>query len=230
VSKRTALVLAAAAGLCGLAASGLIGFIGHAPGRAATWADVRAWLTFAAVVVGVPAALYQLSLQRRQLASQQSVIEGEVERNKRRDELRDGQLRELQQRAELLERQQADQIKLRWAGSVDSTYMAIVTNESSRPIRNLACQIAAPGREPQLAIRRGPFVPSGFEPGKHFPLVSEGSCASLIRVAESYGFVFALEYGHPDARISARFTDDGGLHWQIDHDLHLEKLSSRDDW
>jgi hypothetical protein len=42
------------------------------------------------------AALFQLDLQRRQLASQQAVIEGEVERNKRRDELLDGQLRELQ--------------------------------------------------------------------------------------------------------------------------------------
>jgi hypothetical protein len=34
----------------------------------------------------------------------------------------------------------------------------------------------------------------------------------------------------PDATMTARFTDDAGLHWQIDHDLHLEKLDSRDDW
>jgi hypothetical protein len=108
--------------------------------------------------------------------------------------------------------------------------MAIVTNESGRPIRNVACEIEAPGQGPQPAIRRGPFVSSGFEPGKHVPLVSEGSRTSLIRITESYAFVFALAYGHPGARISARFTDDGGLYWQIDHDLHLEKLSNRDDW
>jgi hypothetical protein len=25
-----------------------------------------------------------------------------------------------------------------------------------------------------------------------------------------------------------RFTDDAGLHWEIDNDLHLKKLDSRD--
>ena len=43
-------------------------------------------------------------------------------------------------------------------------------------------------------------------------------------------FVFALTCGHPGAHITARFTDDARLYWQIDHDLHLEKLDSRDDW
>jgi hypothetical protein len=27
-----------------------------------------------------------------------------------------------------------------------------------------------------------------------------------------------------------RFDDDPGNHWQIDDDLHLEQLDSRDDW
>jgi hypothetical protein len=29
--------------------------------------------------------------------------------------------------------------------------------------------------------------------------------------------------------VEVRFTDDAGLHWQIDHDLHLEKLLDRPD-
>jgi hypothetical protein len=28
--------------------------------------------------------------------------------------------------------------------------------------------------------------------------------------------------------MTLRFTGDAGLHWQIDHDLHLEKLDNRD--
>jgi len=32
----------------------------------------------------------------------------------------------------------------------------------------------------------------------------------------------------PDGRVIARFTDDAGLHWQIDQDLHLERLSERE--
>jgi hypothetical protein len=32
----------------------------------------------------------------------------------------------------------------------------------------------------------------------------------------------------PEGRMTARFTDDAGMHWQIDPDLHLGKLNSRD--
>jgi hypothetical protein len=35
---------------------------------------------------------------------------------------------------------------------------------------------------------------------------------------------------HPKAQVTARLTDDAGLHWQVDPDLHLEKLGDRDDW
>jgi hypothetical protein len=30
--------------------------------------------------------------------------------------------------------------------------------------------------------------------------------------------------------VTARFTDDAGLHWQVDPDLHVEKLPDRSDW
>ena len=88
------------------------GFIWQAPGRASTWADVRTWVTFAVVLVGVPTALVQLNLQRLQLRSQQQVISDEAVRNQRRDKLLDGQLAELEQRARVLERQQAEAVEL----------------------------------------------------------------------------------------------------------------------
>lgn len=67
---------------------------------------------FAVIVIGVVIALVQMDLQRRQLASQQSVIEGEVTRNQRRDQLLDVQLRELEQRARTFDREQAEAIDL----------------------------------------------------------------------------------------------------------------------
>jgi hypothetical protein len=33
-----------------------------------------------------------------------------------------------------------------------------------------------------------------------------------------------------NARLAVRFTDDAGLHWQIDQDLHLEQLDNRGNW
>jgi hypothetical protein len=72
-----------------------------------------------------------------------------------------------------------------------------------------------------------PRVPGRFP----WPSLSDGTHIPLIRVGEAGGFVFEAQTAeHPKARIAARFTDDAGLHWQIDHDLHLEKLDKRDNW
>ena len=67
-------------------------------------------------------------------------------------------------------------------------------------------------------------------PGPFLDL-SDGSHIPLVRAGEEASFVFetgAEEY--PKARVTARFTDDPGLHWQVDPDLHLEKLPDRSDW
>jgi hypothetical protein len=31
-------------------------------------------------------------------------------------------------------------------------------------------------------------------------------------------------------RLTVRFADDAGLYWQLDYDLHLVRLDSRDVW
>jgi hypothetical protein len=109
VSKRTAALVAA---LC-LVLGGAAGFAWHAPGQSSTWTNIRTWAGFGIVIIGAAIALTRMDLQRRQLASQQRVLEGEVQRNKRRDALLDGQLRELEQRMRTLDRQQAEAIDLR---------------------------------------------------------------------------------------------------------------------
>ena len=83
MSKRTGILVA---GLC-LVIGGALGFAWHAPGHPSTWTDVRTWAGFGIVIIGAAIALTQMDLQRRQLRSQQRVLEGEVERNKRRDAL-----------------------------------------------------------------------------------------------------------------------------------------------
>lgn len=79
MSKRTT----ALAVVLALVIGGAIGFAGYAPGRSSTWTDIRAWVGFAVIVIGVVIALVQLEMQRRQLAGQQRVIKGEIERNTR---------------------------------------------------------------------------------------------------------------------------------------------------
>jgi hypothetical protein len=109
------------------------------------WGDVPAWLAVVVATGGRTIALIQLRQQG-------NVLKGEVERNKRRDELLDGQLRELQQRTEVEERKQAEAVEFSWqpaqplAGASaetadDSVWMAVVQNDSRRPIRDVVCRI-----------------------------------------------------------------------------------------
>ena len=88
-----------------------IGCAWHAPGKSSTW-NIRTWIGFAVVVIGVVIALVQLDLQRRQPpGSTRSSRRGRA--HKQRDALISGQLRELEQRALTFERQQAEEIDTR---------------------------------------------------------------------------------------------------------------------
>jgi hypothetical protein len=165
-----------------------------------------------------------------------------------------GQLRELEQRSLTYERLQAEGIDVRrsWfrtaiPGSdkqaTRKVYMGEVANESQRPIRKVACRI-----QPHLGDRMKSAVRVGLGYGsapaaavaaavassqgqQTFWDLFDGARMPLVRAGEVAGFVFEVDTeGNPTARVTARFTDDAGLHWQIDPDLHLEKLTSRDDW
>ena len=52
-----------------------------------------------------------------------------------------------------------------------------------------------------------------------------------IRPGEQYGFVFEIN-SHIALGlvpvVAVRFTDDAGLHWEIDRDQHLKRLADRD--
>jgi hypothetical protein len=237
VSKRTlaGLALVAAAVL-----GGVIGYAWHAPGHTGTWDNIRNWLTAAAVIIGVPVALRQLNLQRKQLASQQNVIEGEVERNKRRDALLDGQLRELEQRARVTERQQAEAITPELVPSSTGDppiWMGIITNGSPRPIRDVVCRLKSADRDTEVTeLAETVGLLSDWKLGgqvvqRIMDVGADDHNVPLIRAGFTYAFAFrsGLE-DFPDARVTARFTDDAGLHWELSEDLHLEPLPDRDDW
>ncbi len=54
---------------------------------------------------------------------------------------------------------------------------------------------------------------------------NEGCVARLVQPSSTYGFVYPRWF---DPTLEVRLTDDAGLHWQIDGDLHLQKLEARD--
>jgi hypothetical protein len=107
--------------------------------------------------------------------------------------------------------------------------MAVVENGSGRPIRDVVCRIKPDSvrdydREAAVVAELTGGNPPFLNP-------RQDGQAQLIRAGQTFGFRFPFPFvDHPDARMKVRFTDDAGLHWQIDHDMHLEKLEHRDDW
>jgi hypothetical protein len=186
------------------------------------WGDVPTWLASVVVFIGLPAALLQLNMQRIQLREQQQ-------------ELREHRL--------LIERQQADKVNLTRNHS-DSTpenysamglvWMAVITNDSERPIRDVASRMQlVQGGSLLGEARIGQLIPMATaQGGRGFRDHSaEDNKVAIIRIGHSYGFAFGVGVDeHPMAQVIARFTDDIGLHWQLDQDLHLKKLGNRSDW
>lgn len=185
----------------------------------------------------------RLELQERQLEDQRKI-------NQKRDELFDKQLRESEQRTIIIERQQAEMIELEPAPTsrqipgldpaTDKTaWAADVVNRSPRPIRDVAIRIearsGAPAQEASLSDVYAEFSPSPLAPpgvgSRALIDPPERPRIALIRAGGTGAFLFPVGARlNPDARLTLRFTDDAGLHWQVDHNLHLEKLPDRADW
>jgi hypothetical protein len=191
-----------------------------------------------------------LKIQSSRLGLQEQQFEEQRTINRKRDELLDKQIRESEQRARTFDRQQAEAIDLKPGSTTrpvpgynlepqGSAHDADVANESGRPIRNIACRIqASPGADLEKARLAGVYFTfpavtfsTGQRPASRALEATERPRIPLLRAGETGSFVFAVSATEdPDARVTLRFTDDAGLHWQIDHDLHLEKLDNRDDW
>lgn len=192
------------------------------------WGDVPAWLTAVVAFLALIAAglayrkqSEQLRLQSEQLRLQQTQLEDQTR---------------------VQEREQANQIDVDWQNIDPSTWlrqllkrganvdkMLVVANNSKRPIRSVKCKLqrsaTSGGQEPRrLADAASELRPSTaehqedtFKPGE--------TILAVIKAGASGGFIWSSA-DKPDFQV--RFTDDADLHWEIDTDLHLEKLPERD--
>jgi hypothetical protein len=188
---------------------------------AATW--LVAGFTGLAVVaaIGGGVALSQLRQQAK-------VIRGELERNKKRDELIDRQLREVEQRTRIIERSQAEQVVFVQSTATGSQsgpsdqagtriHTAQVENHPSRPIRNVVCRIR-PSPEQQYNWEAGEVgelsrvdMPFGRGPSRVYSPVSTSRVA-VMRSGEVQLFRFPIPVAeHEGAQVKVRFTDDAWL-------------------
>jgi hypothetical protein len=178
------------------------------------------WLAVIGALVAAGAALWQLNLQRIQLTDQ----------------------------TRLQERKQANRIDVS-ATQIDGAqarvlppdkdepvHMVVVTNNSKRPIRDVTCK--ARGQYPdgtvtpqKLADNCGEMMIYGIGQSMReaFSPRAGGASMVVLRADRAVGFVWGLPVlQYPAFQLWVRFTDDAGLHWEIDTVLHLQKLARRD--
>jgi hypothetical protein len=192
------------------------------------WGDIPTWLAVVVATFGGWVALTQLRQQA-------GILEGEVMRNVKRDELLDGQLRDLQERSAAWRRVQADDVDLTWIrGNAASGSYAEVTNNSRRPITAVACRFRPGNRSADLSsvdvLDVGRFEVDG--PVRKTYLAMEGVSPAgpvpVLRREAAAAFKFAQEREFPSkGRMIVRFTDDAGVSWELDHHGHLGEQPDR---
>ena len=198
------------------------------------WGDFPTWFAFiAAAVVGWVALT--------QLRSQQDQINAEAERNVKRDQLLDSQLREVQQRAVNSRRRQGEQIKLsgfpvQWNGSAFSE----IINESDRPIRDIAPRMMQEGalvlpNEFRIAVRMpappgAPHSDRVYAPADADDFDLAGGRYFRLLAGKEIRVTFTADPTHyQSVKYVIRFTDDADVRWQLDDDMRL-MVAPDNDW
>lgn len=72
-------------------------------------------------------------------------------------------------------------------------------------------------------------LPVGSVPAREG--VTENWRVANIRPGRQFIYSFGVSRNiDPAYLMLVRFTDDAGLHWELDHHLHLVRLDDRSDW
>jgi hypothetical protein len=164
----------------------------------------------------------RLRPQNRQFAE-------EFRRHAARDELLDGQLRELADRQQSAEREQAESVDLTWNDLDDDpgSSLVVIINGPRRPIRSVTCVVYPESSDRTLPpIRYAEMYPPILERGGWtFPDLpgASGSMIYALRADGRAGFKF------PRSRkelleAEVQFNDDAGLRWALNNELHLRRL------
>jgi hypothetical protein len=179
-----------------------------------------AWATAAFTGLAVVVAAVGGWIALRQLREQQDVIRRQTAQ---------------------LERRQAEKVGFSWESARpvnetldDLVWMGVVLNDSHRPIRDVICRLQpGPGRDFDVEAQGvAEIVDAGIASNVSAPVLVNlrlDRRVALIRAGARFAFKTSVPVkDHGVARMMVRFTDDAGLQWQVDPDLHLEKLERRE--
>jgi hypothetical protein len=169
--------------------------------------DLPTWLAVLAAAIAAGIALWQLRGQQKEIARQVSALE--------RLQAND---------VDVIVEEIVNRPPDNPTGEPRKCWALCAVNGSRRPLRNVIGGVRV---QPDSKLARAEKVGTAGE--KELVRWHPGDRVLPLRAGIRVGFVFWCPVDEfPDARLAVRFTDDAGLHWQIDQDLHLEPLRHRD--
>jgi hypothetical protein len=198
------------------------------------WGDVPTWVTAGVALLALIGAGIAYKYQAEQVRLQREQLADQKEASRQ-------QSRVIAEQNRLRQREQADQVEFSWQPSApldetqqDEIWMGVVRNASQRPVRDVVCRIHPhPAEDFEFGAQGvGQLMNIGMDTRANVPTFASprlGDMVPLIRRDAACGFKTSITvHDHGVARMMVRFTDDAGLHWEIDPDLHLKKLDHRD--
>lgn len=152
-----------------------------------------------------------------QLRQQQRVIASELFRSATLEETR--------------LRDQAAAVDLAWSDKNGQETFVHVVNNSRRPIRALDCKILSEEDSGVIALplQAGEMQENPRKAGDWvLPKdgVAPGEWCNVLRPGGHAGFIMSAPPGS-DQKALLRFTDDAGLRWNLDNELHLERITGQ---
>lgn len=221
------------------------------------WGDIPTWISAIATVglligaiITAQYAIKAFRAQSKEVGDQATMLKVQSDQLDEQRTINALQARDLEESLKererlrrITEREQADAVLFEWwpasqvliMGIADGTVrvtgsVLAVRNESRRRIVNITCRIEPSGGAGlTLVTQQVGVLATSTSHSAVFSGLAPAGAIPLMRPRAWSGFLVRFDLAtHPTARLATRFTDDAGLHWQIDQDLHLERLDSRD--
>lgn len=208
------------------------------------WGDVPTWVgalatlaALGAATAGAVGVFHQLrslteqaDLQREALALQiQQADADRAERDRRVAQELEIHRIGLRRQAEQIDITPAEHGQMHEGLGKYVTHLSLhVENASERPIRNVGCRAwtgegqRAPSGTCQFVDSDGRWIATEQTPGSGLEVLRRHAAIDFV-----FGSVEDLGRG---LVYVLRFTDDAGLHWQLDDTMHLVKIADRTDW
>lgn len=205
------------------------------------WGDIPTWLAVAVATIGGWTALSQLR-------QQQAVIQADIERQAKRDQLLDAQLEEAADWARARARIQAEAIEFSGqaklseerepgaSGVTRRVGRCGVDNNSPRPIWDVAPRLLVNGQTlPPASFREyhegGMSLGGGWGPAADESVDEAAGSFLIMRAGKRLSARFQIpdDGGDPPpATYLVRFTDDAKIRWELGDDMHLRRAPDND--